>query len=128
MIRIGTAELELHDWGCTTHFADGSRVSATPHSTPHYHVVSHRVGLGDDILRYCHTHEAMHLFAEHWLHERPSRVLWALAHGKMLSGREATYEELAAQAMQRWLFANERPISAGVDWDAFKAAALEVLS
>lgn len=45
----------------------------------------------------------------------------------MLSGRESVEEEIAAQVLQRWLRANERPIVSGVDWDAMKRDALELL-
>ena len=65
---------------------------------------------------------------EQELHDRPSRVIWALAHGTVLSGPESSYEELAAQALQRFLRAGERPIISGIDWDGIKEKALDLLN
>ncbi len=127
-ISIGSAVLEYHKWGCRTVFADGAAVDSIPHPNDHhYTVIAHRCGYGDDVWAYCVEHDAMHLFCEYWFHGRPSQVLWALAHGKMLSGKEAAYEESMAQVAQRWVRANEQPILSGVDWFAFKQAALRLL-
>lgn len=46
----------------------------------------------------------------------------------MPGGLEATYEEIMAQTMQRWLRAGERPITSGVDWDHLKKLALTYIS
>jgi hypothetical protein len=127
MIRLKYATLLFTDWGCQTVFLDGATVDSIPHYTPHYYVIAHRLGYGDNVLAYCQEHEFCHSFLEERLHNRPSQVLWGLAHGSMLSGPAATYEELAAQQLQRWLRANERPISSGVNWDKLKAEAQEFL-
>jgi hypothetical protein len=129
VIRLRYAVLGWTPQGCTTFFEDGTEVSAWPHpDMPHYHVIAHRLGYGDDLLAYCREHEAAHLFVEERLHNRPSRVLWALAHGQRISGCDAGYEEMAAQQFQRWLRANERPIVSGVDWDGLKRDALGLLN
>jgi hypothetical protein len=85
------------------------------------------LGYGDDILRYCQEHEFAHSFVAERLLDRPSMVLSALARGAVVSGRVATFEELTAQAFQRWIKAHERPIISGVKWDALKTDALTLL-
>lgn len=128
MIHTLYARVEPAEWGCTVAFADGA---ATPAQhwpdDPHYRVIAHRAGYQDDTLAYCREHEVAHLVVEEVLHDRPSRVLWGLAHGCPLTPFDAAYEEIAAQALQRFARAAERPIVGGVDWDALKARFLEVL-
>jgi hypothetical protein len=85
-----------------------------------YAAVAHRLGYEYDLRRYCQEHDVAHLVIEEALHARPSRVLWGLAHGDPLSPQEAAYEELAAQSLQRFCRANERPIIGSVDWDAMR--------
>jgi hypothetical protein len=113
--------------GAKVVFESGAEVYSTPHMTPHYHVIAHRCGYGDDVLAYCFEHEFCHLFVEQEFHGMPSRVLHGLAVGKMLSGKAAAYEENMAQTFQRWLRANERPILSGVNWDDLKDRALKLL-
>jgi hypothetical protein len=115
------------EFGAVTHFADGTSYGAHPHDTHHYHVISHRCGYGDDIEAYCREHEACHLIVEEWLFDRPSRIIWGLAHGEPLSPVDSVYEESAAQLLQRFLRANERPMIGGVDWCGLRAFALEKL-
>jgi hypothetical protein len=128
VIRTRYAAVELTAQGCVTHFLDGTSYGAHPHDTHHYAVIAHRCGYGDDLLAYCREHEICHLLVEEWLHDRPSRILWGLAHGEPLAPHEAAYEEIAAQALQRWVRAAERPIIGGVDWDALKHRALVTLA
>lgn len=127
MIRLKYACLAWVPNGCMTLFEDGSEIGACPHDTHHYHVIAHRLGYGDDILSYCREHELAHHMVEEAFYDRPSRVLWELAHGRVLSAREAVYEEGIAQMFQRWLRAGERPIIGGVPWDALKAEAVALL-
>jgi hypothetical protein len=127
VIRLKYATLTFTEWGCVTRFETGEPVPACPHDTPDYRIIAMRLGHGDDILEYCRWHEACHLLAEERLHDRPSRVLWGLAHGQRLSGHEAAYEELAAQQLQAWLRAGQRPIVSGVDWHSLKRDALALL-
>lgn len=96
---------------------------AYPHPDDHhYHVIAHRCGYGDDLLAYCREHELAHaLVAQCIGASRPSTVLWHQA--RMLGPAPvglSIFEEIAAQALQRWVRANERPILAGADWDAIK--------
>lgn len=128
MIRLRHASVEYVSGGCLTHFADGTCWGAHPHpEQPHYHVIAHRCGYGDDLVSYAREHEVCHLLAEEWLHDRPSRILWGLAHGAPLPPHECAYEELAAQALQRFVRAAERPIIGGVDWDGLRDRALRLL-
>jgi hypothetical protein len=128
VIKLKYASIDFTDWGCRTTFNDGAYADAIPHHTPHYHVIAHRTGYGDDVLAYCQEHEFCHLFLEERLYDRPSLVLTGVATLKMLNGREAAYEEVAAQTFQRWLRANERPICSGLDWDGLKRDALDLLN
>jgi hypothetical protein len=113
--------------GCITRFHDGVELSSYPHDTHHYHVISHRLGYGDDILAYCRQHDFYHHFCEEYFHDRPSTTLWAVAHGQAVGQYQATYEELVTQTCQRWVRASERPIIGDVYWDDFKQKALEAL-
>jgi hypothetical protein len=126
MISLPHCAVSWTPTGCITRFRDGSSVESHPHDTHHYHVIAHRTGYGDGILAYCREHDFLHCFAEQWFHARPSRVLWALAHGT--EDPSPQYEELVVQTCQRWLRANERPIIGGVDWDGFKTSALGCLA
>jgi len=127
MIELRYCGISSNGLAVITAFADGTFADAIPHDTHHYHVISHRLGYGDDIMRYTLEHEFSHSFIEERLHNRPSRVLWGVAHNQMLTGPEAAYEEMMAQAFQRWLRAGERPIVGGVDWDTLKNDALRLL-
>jgi hypothetical protein len=127
-ITLRYCVIEPTERGCITYFEDGTSAPAHAHPEMHHsHVISHRLGYGDDVERYTLEHEACHSIVAEWFFDRPSDVLWAIAHGKMLSGHESVYEEMAAQVLQRWLRANERPIVSGVRWDDLKAYALEKL-
>src|ERR1041385_9361001 len=109
------------DWtptGCLTKFKDGTEIASFPHDIPHYYVIAHRTGYGDDLLRYCREHDFFHSYCEQFFHDRPSPVLWSLAHGGEVENSD--YEEIAVQTCQRWVRTGERPIVGTVDWDRFK--------
>jgi hypothetical protein len=126
-IHVEDCRFEFHDWGCQTIFPDGATVDATPHDTHHYLVVSHRLGYGDNALAYCREHVVCHELIAQFIAGTHSEVLWCLAHGKIAAPAVVTYEELAAQALQRFIRANERPIVSGVNWGALKGYALAIL-
>lgn len=128
MIRTNFANVQPADWGCTVMFHCG-RFCQAQHwpDSPHYRVIAHRCGYQDDTLAYCVEHEVAHLIFEEVLHNRPSRILWGLANGNPLTPSESAYEEIAAQSLQRFARANERPIVGGVDWDSMRARFEEVL-
>ena len=119
------------DYGALIRIDGGCEVRTWPHpSQPHYHVIAHRCGYGDDLMAYCFEHDFCHLFLCERLANRLSPVLYEQAGGTFEDFRGGTWpawEEIAVQAFQRWLRANERPIIAGVDWDALKAEALALL-
>lgn len=115
-------------WRVTVTFPDGRTCPAVPHMTPHYHVISHRCGYGDDVAAYCFEHEVAHAVVCEVLWDQPSPVLDAVASGRMLSGRDAVAEELLAQTLQRFARAGERPIIGGIDWDAMRARFLEAVA
>lgn len=126
-MRIGDAIVTYTAGGCVTTFDSGASWGAHPHHTPHYHVIAHRCGYGDDLMAYCREHEACHLIVERELLDESIGVLRALAHGWPVDPGRAAAEELAVMALQRWLRANERPIVSGVEWDRIKREALALL-
>lgn len=114
IIRCRFGRVEFHPWGAMS-FVKGLRdgVPATPHpDLPDYQEVTRRCGYGEDCLRFTQEHEVAHFLVEEFIHDRVSRVLWALARRYPPSRHEAAYEELAAQALQRFARTGERPIVA----------------
>lgn len=117
---------ELTIEGCVSTFADGEKVWSVPrYNDHHYYVISHRLGYGDDVMRYCREHDFFHHFVAQWFFDSPSQALWAAAHGK--DGSAAPMEEMATMAVQRFVRAGERPIVSGVDWDRLRSCALYTL-
>ena len=128
MIQLAHSKLEWTDYGCLTTFNDGKSIASIPHwQDHHYHVIAHRTGYEDDLLRYTREHDFCHLFVSEKLHDIPSPVLWALAHGEELPAQSAVFEEALSQILQRYIRANEQPIIAGVNWGELKAEALRLL-
>jgi hypothetical protein len=127
MILLQYARIEWTPEGATSWFPGAASYSTRPHETPHYYVIAHRCGYGDDVIAYAREHDFCHHFVAERLQRRPSQVLAALAIGREPDPIEALIEEMAVQMFQRWLRANERPIVGGVDWDALKADALGLL-
>ena len=128
IIILKYASLEYHEHGAVTHFPDGTRYGTHPHPwDPHYHLAAHRMGYEDDLMAYAREHELAHLLIEEWLYDRPSRILWGLAHDEPLSAEEAVYEEAAAQMLQRYVRANEQPLIGSIDWRAMRRRFLELL-
>lgn len=128
VIRTRFATVHPFDWGCVVRFEGGGEVPAEHHpNDAHYRIIAARCGYGDDTRAYAIEHETAHLVAEEVLHDRPSRVLWGLAHGHPLKPEDAAYEECLAQTLQRYVRANEDPIIGGVDWRAMRSRFLEVL-
>lgn len=126
MIRLRFAWIAWTDTGAISWFG-GASYATLPHDTHHYHVIAHRCGYGDDVLAYAREHDFCHHFVAERLRGLPSAVLRPLAHGREPDPAEALFEEMAVQTFQRWMRANERPILAGVDWDALKADALTLI-
>jgi len=121
MIRLDYCHIEWVDNGSRIVFFDGREVSAWPHpEIPHYHVISHRCGYGDDLLAYCREHELAHVLVAQELRQWSSFVLDCQAREVTPCVGLAIMEEITAQALQRWARANERPIVADFDWDAIR--------
>jgi hypothetical protein len=81
-------------------FHDNTEAHACPHDTPAYHAHAlEKTGL-DDTLLYCWQHEIWHVINGE-MRQRPSVVLWALAHGLSVDTPECQDEEREAQDMQR---------------------------
>jgi hypothetical protein len=127
-IKLKYAAVSWTDYGCITRFEDGTEVECWPHETPHYRIVAARLGYGDDILAYSREHDAAHSMLAEWMFDKPSPILWGVAHAAELSGPESVGEEATVQAFQAFLRANQRPILSGLpDIDAWKAQALAMI-
>jgi hypothetical protein len=113
--------------GCITVWPGSVELFSHPHNIPHYYVIAHRLGYGDDLIAYCREHDFFHNFCEQYFNDRPSPTLMATARGIELPRYASIPEEILVQTCQRWVRTNERPIVAGVDWDAFRREALDVL-
>jgi hypothetical protein len=129
VIQLRHCRVERTEWGCWTHFPDGTSFGAHPHpEVTHYHVVAHRCGYGDDLLAYCVEHEVARSFTAQKLRDKVSSVLWALAHDEPVDRAAAIEEETMVLMVQRWARANERPLLDGADWDAWRAEFLELVA
>ena len=127
-IELRHCTVEFLDWGCMTHFRDGTSFGAHPHETHRYYVVSHKCGHGDDIMGFCRYHEFFHSFTAQRLHDEPSYVLWTLAHKMPQNRGDVVYEEMAAQQVHQWVMTGDEPIISGHDWHDLKTEALFLLS
>jgi hypothetical protein len=122
MLHLNHCAIEWVVCGARVVFPNGAETTAWPHpKDSHYHVISHRLGYGDDLLAYCREHELAHIVVAEQFSGTPSCVLWAQANRLTVDPGAAMLEEIAAQTLQRWVRTNERPILAGCDWDALKA-------
>lgn len=122
MLQLRHCSVEWTDKGARVRFLGGAETEAWPHpEQPHYHVIAHRLGYGDDLLRYCREHELAHAVIAEAFEDGPSYVLKMLARGDTPHQGRAVLEEMAVATLLRWVRANERPIIGGCDWDTLKA-------
>ena len=98
--RFCTVELRRDEQLVVTRFKDGTEAHASPHDTPDYHQHAIEKTGQDDILLYCWQHDLMHVVHGE-MNNRPSVVLWALAHGEPVGTAECEREERESQDMQR---------------------------
>jgi hypothetical protein len=128
-IKLMFCKIEfLHSGEAVTHFIDGTHYGAQPHYTDAYIALARRLGY-DDVESYCQEHEFMHNFIAEEVFGEPSRVLWALAHGKKAATKDILAEEALSihfQAFLRndWIMPATAP---GVDWWALRDKAKELL-
>lgn len=129
MLQLRHCSIVWTESGAQVAFPDGAHCEAWPHpDQPHYHVIAHRCGYGDDLLAYCREHELAHVLVAQELLRSPSVVLWAQAHGTQPGTGDALREEISAQVVQRWVRANERPIIGSCDWDGIKELFLQCVA
>lgn len=129
MLRLRHCSIQWTERGARVSFLGGAETEAWPHPDDHhYHVISHRLGYGDDVLRYCREHELAHAVIAEEFEDGPSYVLRMLARGETPDQRRAVLEEMAVATLLRWVRANEEPIIGGCDWDMLKIRFLGYVS
>lgn len=122
MLRLRYCSIEWTERGARVSFLGGADTEAWPHPDDHhYHVISHRLGYGDDVMAYCREHELAHAVIAEEFMDGPSYVLRMLARGMTPDPKIAVVEELLVAAVLRWVRGNERPIVADFDWDGLRA-------
>lgn len=111
------------DWALTV-FPDGTQYGAMAHDTPEYRTLAERCGYRtlrphDDINRYMIEHEIAHSFIAQELYGGTSRVLWALAHGRVASKLDILHEESLAIDLQAFTRAGVLPGSSAPKFSWF---------
>jgi hypothetical protein len=126
-MRMKYCTIEWTEDGAATTFNGNVRCPSFPHpEQPHYHVIAHRCGCGDDVRQYCRDHELAHvLLSEVFQHCAPASLLETAVYGKAQDWGTNMLEECTAHVLQRWVRCNERPIIGRCDWDSIKRKFLE---
>ena len=126
LVRFKYATVDVPFNAVRTRFNDGSSCVATAHRTDDYMEITARCGYGTNVFEYCYEHDLMHHFLAEKLADRPSPILWGLAHNAPIAEPLSIEEECAVQMAQTWIRNHVRPIVGGVDWHAFKREFLEL--
>jgi hypothetical protein len=95
-----TVELYPDEQLVVTRFSDGTEAHACPHDTPEYHAHALDKTGRDDIMLYCWQHDLMHVMIGE-MNDRPSAVLWAVAHELPTDTDACVQEEREAMTLQR---------------------------
>lgn len=103
VLRIGSTELHLHDWGCVTRFSDGTEVQAEPQDNAQYRSRAIALGYGSNTLLMSQEHEVLHTLASvAWLGLPESKTLRGVASGHHWPHwRQEEAFVLAGQALAR---------------------------
>jgi hypothetical protein len=125
-IKLRFADLDfVPGFGATSRFYDGTSYGAHPHDAPHYWHLAFRCGYEGDVFKYCQEHElAHHLVSE--LFDRPSPILWALAHGEKPAAWLVPAEEALVLCLQKYARTNEHPFVDGIDWKPLRERFLQL--
>lgn len=99
MIQLRHCKFELAVYGCITRFSDGSETGNWPWPDAAYLRLVQDCGHIDP-LEYCREHDLCHSFLAEKMFDRPSPILWASAHGKLVDG---DYEEKLVYYFQRFV-------------------------
>jgi hypothetical protein len=94
--------VSFYDHFAWTQFPSGQGWGAVPSDDPSYRALAARLGYGDDILAYCLEHDFLHSFLEQEVFQRPSPILYALAHD-VPPPPTTCYEEALVQLFQGFL-------------------------
>jgi hypothetical protein len=124
VFQLRHCTVSFHDTFAWTQYTGGQGYGAVPSDDPSYRALAKRLGYGDDILAYCLEHDFLHSFIEQELFDRPSPILYALAHGYPAPSTTA-YEEALVQMFQGFLRGDwdMTATQPGVDWCAIRAKA-----
>lgn len=111
-------------WAWTAFRKTGEGWGAIPGHDSTYHNLAKRLGYGGDIVRYCLEHDFLHSFIEQEVFNRPSPILWNLAHGRD-PPENTVYEEALVQMFQGFLRSNWEmtAVGPGIDWWAIREKA-----
>ena len=114
-----------YDGWCWTEFDEtGEGWGAIPSHDEHYYRLAARLGYGDDIKRYCVEHDTCHSLVEQEVFDRPSPIIWNLAHG-LTHPKDTVYEEALVQFFQAFLRGGWEMTAAApdIDWWAIREKA-----
>jgi hypothetical protein len=117
-------EVTFYDTFAWTQFSSGQGYGAVPSNDPCYRTLAARLGYGEDLTRYCLEHDFLHSFIEQEVFDRPSPILYALAHD-LPPPPTTAYEEALVQMFQGFLRSDwdMTATQPGLDWCAVRAKA-----
>lgn len=103
-VRLGGAEIELHDDGLTvTRYSARAVVEAAAQDSDEYRRRAQELGYGTDTARMSRDHEISHSLLAHWLGRPASPTLIEIAHGR--KWKHWRLEEAAVLALQAYAIA-----------------------
>lgn len=120
MIELRHCVFETTSWGCRTRFADGSESSNWPLGDDAF--VRLAAACGSDALTYVREHDLCHSLLAERMFDRPSRTLWAAAHGT--KSIESDWEEKMVYYFQRFVHGKAR--APDLDWCEWKQQVLRI--
>lgn len=135
VIPLETCTVSFYEFWVWTQFPDGSGYGGYPdytqegwpHFTDDYRAVATLTGY-DDPLRYCLEHDFFHSWVAWRILERPSSVLWALAHNEPPPLITAHEEALTILAQSYYNGGRMFATSPRVDWASIMKDAKRLLN
>lgn len=117
IFRLEYSTVSFYQTWAWTQFTTGQGWGSVPHRTTAYRRLTARMGYRRNIIAYCLEHDFLHSYIEQELNDRPSPILYALAHGEP-APKTTAYEEALVQMFQMFLRsgADMTATQPGVDW------------